>query len=288
MFHIMNVLVTGATRGIGRCIVDALARRPIGVQTIFLCCRDMEQGRQLAADLDQSHGSVEPLQLDVTVPATISAAAAKLEADGVTLDALINNAGVLLERDGIDLASIVEPTLRVNFDGVMMVTEAFTPLMRDGGLILNVSSGAGTRAAGKLNATVREELEQAADGLRLRQIIARVAREVAALPHPPGETPIYSLSKAAVNFYTVLVARSMMRVRAHACSPGFCRTEIAGSDADYSKRAPKSPDLGADVAIKLVTGHLGAGDTGRFYKECSKPGTPLGDARSQEESWVAL
>ena len=38
----------------------------------------------------------------------------------------------------------------------------------------------------------------------------------------------------------------------NACSPGFCRTEIAGPNADYSEREPKAPALGADVVVKLL------------------------------------
>ena len=50
---------------------------------------------------------------------------------------------------------------------------------------------------------------------------------------------------------------------------------------------PRDAALGADVVLKLLFGELGAGATGCFYKECSKPGTPLEAARSAEESWVA-
>ena len=73
----------------------------------------------------------------------------------------------------------------------------------------------------------------------------------------------------------------------NACSPGFCRTDIAGPSADYSQREPKDPALGADVVVRLLTGQLGLGATGRFFKESSKPGTPLEKAHSVEEAWVA-
>ena len=36
--------------------------------------------------------------------------------------------------------------------------------------------------------------------------------------------------------------------------------------------------------LKLLFGELGLG-TGLFYKECSKPGTPLEAARSAVEPW---
>jgi len=205
---------------------------------------------------------------------------------GTQLDALVNNAGVLLEREGTDLVTIIEPTLTVNFDGVVTVSEAFLPLMRDGSQVVNVSSGAGTRVAGQLSEETRTNLLEVETAAELRRLLVHIAEASPAEEHKPGDTPIYSISKAGLNFYTLFLARENPRLRVNACSPGFCRTEIAGPSADYSQREPKEPSLGADVVVKLLNGALGEG-TGRFYKECSKPGTPLGAARSSEEPWVA-
>ena len=77
--------------------------------------------------------TIQPLRLDVTDVASVIAAAATVTAAGTKLDALVNNAGVLLERKGCSLSEIVEPTMAVNIDGVAVVTEAFLPLMADGG-----------------------------------------------------------------------------------------------------------------------------------------------------------
>ena len=277
----MRVVVTGSTRGIGRTVVETLSRA--GQNTIFLGCRDLEAGRALAAELG---GGAVPLLLDVTDDASVAAAAASVLATGSQLDALVNNAGVLLERKGTALASIVETTLRVNLRGAVSVTAAFRPLIRDGGLIVNISSGAGTFVTGQLDPSVRARLE-AMDAARLQEAIARLAAAAAASPtHQPDDTPIYGVSKAGLNYYTQLEARKNPRLRVVACSPGFCRTAIAGADADYSRREPKEAALGADVVVKLLLGDLGR-DSGRFYKECSKPGTSLEAAHSKQEPWVA-
>eukprot|EP01043_Picozoa_sp_COSAG02_P055333 COSAG02_NODE_6401_length_3598_cov_19.791994_2_plen_197_part_00 len=196
---------------------------------------------------------------------------------------------MLLERDGVELTDVIEPTLTVNVDGVIKVTEAFAPLLADNGHIINVSSGAGTRAAGKLNDTDRNELACLTDATVLRDAVARHAHAVAEeVQHRPGDTPIYAISKVGVNFYTQLSARALApRLRVNACSPGYCRTEIAGPSADYSQREPKSARLGADVVLKLLSGEIGAEQTGRFFKENSKPGTPLQEAQSVEQDWIA-
>ena len=283
---VVIVVATGATRGIGRAIVTAIAARG-KEHVIYLGCRDPRIGAALAASLG-SGSRIVPLELDVMDGASIANAAATVTADlassGEWLDALVNNAGVLLEREGSDLASIVEPTLRVNVDGVVAVTDKFILLLCEGGRIINVSSGAGTRATALLSEASRAELD-CADTQTLRATFARLAHAAAAMPHPPGETPIYGLSKAALNYYTRLVARETAHLRVNACSPGFCRTEIAGQNISYT-RQPKDASLGADVVAKLLFGDLGT-DTGSFYKECSKPGTPLDKAHSAVEPWVA-
>ena len=289
----MRVLVTGATQGIGLAIVEALVDAlPMGggrhnVNKIYLGCRDGLRGQNLsymfAGRKCLPPGVVVQIKLDVTDPASIAAAAETIAASGHKLDALVNNAGVLLEREGSDLKELVEPTFRVNVDGVVAVTTAFQGMIRDGGQIINVSSGAGTRAAGALDAAALAELESASTAASLRASITKLAHDVASKPHAAGETPIYGLSKCALNMYTRLVAREMPRLRVNACSPGFCRTNIAGKHVAYT-REPKAAALGASVVLKLLRSELTG--TGGFFKESSKPGTPLAAARSVAEPWV--
>ena len=122
----------------------------------------------------------------------------------------------------------------------------------------------------------------------LHATIARHAQAVATEAHRPGDTPVYALSKVGGNFYTQLSACARGPwLHVNACSPGFSRTEIVGTAVDYSKREPKSAWLGVDVVLKLLCGAVGEEATGRFFKENSKPGTPLEEAQSVEQEWVA-
>ena len=124
-------LVTGANRGIGRALVEALIEQ--GASRVYATARRRSDLDGLVA-LDPKR--VVALQVDVTNPVELSDAAAK--AKDVTL--LINNAGVL------DFGSVLDaPTeaftrdFNVNFYGPLHSTRAFAPaLVRNKGAVVNV------------------------------------------------------------------------------------------------------------------------------------------------------
>jgi NAD(P)-dependent dehydrogenase (short-subunit alcohol dehydrogenase family) len=81
-----TALVTGANRGIGEAIVDALVAA--GVRKVYAAARNVSDLGSLMA----RHGSrITPLPLDVTNAAQIAAAAAT----AADVDLLVNNAGIV-------------------------------------------------------------------------------------------------------------------------------------------------------------------------------------------------
>ncbi len=153
----MRVLVTGASRGIGRALVVELSTR--GME-IVATARNV-------GDLD-GLPSVANLALDVTSDASVAAVA---EAAG-PIDVLVNNAA-------LSIAAPVEATpagaalgmFDTNVLGPLRMIGAFVPGMRSrgGGLVVNVSSVAG-RAVFPLNgvhAASKHALEAMSEGLAL-------------------------------------------------------------------------------------------------------------------------
>jgi NAD(P)-dependent dehydrogenase (short-subunit alcohol dehydrogenase family) len=125
-------LVTGANRGIGRALVEALLER--GAAAVYATARNLADLQPVAA-LDPKR--VRTLQLDVTKPAEIASAAA--EARDVNL--LINNAGVLdfgslLEAPG----EAVRRNMDTNYYGTLHMSRTFAPLIEGngGGAVVNV------------------------------------------------------------------------------------------------------------------------------------------------------
>jgi NAD(P)-dependent dehydrogenase (short-subunit alcohol dehydrogenase family) len=123
------VLITGANRGLGLAFAREALKR--GAKKVYAGARDPASVRL---------AGVEPVQLDVTNPADIAAAAAKL--GDVTL--VINNAGIA-EVGGFFADGAIESaqrTLDVNYYGPWRVSQAFAPILarNGGGAILNVLS----------------------------------------------------------------------------------------------------------------------------------------------------
>jgi NAD(P)-dependent dehydrogenase (short-subunit alcohol dehydrogenase family) len=127
-----TALVTGASRGIGRTLVEELLAR--GAARVYAGSRRPDGWRNPYGD-----PRVVPLALDVTDVAQIAAAAAR--ADDVTL--LVNNAGSMAFADPLagDLADI-EADWRTNYLGPVVVTRAFAPVLErnGGGAVVNVLS----------------------------------------------------------------------------------------------------------------------------------------------------
>jgi NAD(P)-dependent dehydrogenase (short-subunit alcohol dehydrogenase family) len=120
-----TVLVTGASRGIGKALVDEALSR--GAKRVYAGTRQ---------PLTHADERVTPLTLDVTNAGQIAAAS---ETVG-SLDVLINNAGVYGYEDLADRAGL-ERHLGVNLFGTYGVIQALLPrLVESKGAIVNVLS----------------------------------------------------------------------------------------------------------------------------------------------------
>lgn len=127
-----EALVTGATRGLGKALVAALAQA--GDKRIHAGCRQRVQPPPLAPQT-----SVTPVQLDITDSKQIKAVTEA--ASGIRL--LINNAGVLPRGGAMSVSeSDLRCALDVNLIGTWQMVRNFAPVIsaNGGGVIVNVLS----------------------------------------------------------------------------------------------------------------------------------------------------
>jgi NAD(P)-dependent dehydrogenase (short-subunit alcohol dehydrogenase family) len=187
-------LVTGANRGIGLEVVRQLAQRGF---TAVLASRDPEKGRAAAESLGGLE--VDTRRLDVADPDSVQAVGSELEDDYGRLDVLVNNAAIHYDtwQTGVDAdLDVVQEALETNLFGAWRTTQACLPLLRRSqhGRIVNVSSGGG------------------------------------ALTSMGAGTPAYSVSKAALNALTRILAAELRRdgILVNAVCPGWVATDMGG------------------------------------------------------------
>jgi NADP-dependent 3-hydroxy acid dehydrogenase YdfG len=160
-----KALITGASRGIGAAIADALAP----THTLFLAGRSSPALQATAERLGAT-----PLPLDVTDADSIQAAAAAVG----ELNVLVHNAGVSLPGRVAD--STVDQwrtTFDVNVFGAVAVTLALLPaLRRADGQVVFINSGAGRTASENMASYSASKfaLRTFADSLRLSEPALRV------------------------------------------------------------------------------------------------------------------
>jgi NAD(P)-dependent dehydrogenase (short-subunit alcohol dehydrogenase family) len=193
-----TALITGASTGIGK----TTAHRLVGSGwSVLAGVRSPAAGEALAAEAGTDR--LTPIQLDITDPAQI-AAAAELVAQRTGaggLDALINNAGVAIggPLEMLALAKLREQ-MEVNFFGQIAVTQALIPALRKArGRIVLLSSIGGlitTPYMSPYNAS-KYALEAIGDALRVE--LSRSHIQVALIEPGSVTTPIWDKGSALID-----------------------------------------------------------------------------------------
>lgn len=178
-------IVTGGSRGIGRNIVESLARR--GVDTIFTYHTHAADAETVIAEA--AAAKAVALQLDTGDVASFDAfvgsvkdALAKLGA--APFDFLVNNASNNHRNMPFEKATVQEldSIYNVHFKGVFFLTQKLLPLINDGGRIINIST-ARTRIAspgGAVYASMKGALEVLSKHMALELGPRRIAVNVVA------------------------------------------------------------------------------------------------------------
>jgi len=187
------VLVTGASRGIGRSIANSFAKA--GAHVAFTYLSSVEKGEALVKELEAYGIKAKGYRSDASLFDSAEELVNSVVADFGQIDVLINNAGIT--RDGLLMRMTEEQwdeVIRVNLKSVFNLTKAvIKPMMKaKSGSIVNMTSIVGVKGnAGQAN---------------------------------------YAASKAGIIGFTKSVALELgsRNIRCNAIAPGFIETEMTG------------------------------------------------------------
>jgi len=141
-----GVVITGATRGIGRAIAGRLAEAGMRVGVLGRDGEALEQLARALAPAVQATAVCDLADLD-----SIPAAVHRLGADLGDIHALVNNAGVFLERPLAEIGTAEwERALRINLGAPFVLCRELIPRLiasggGGGGRIVNIASTAGSQ-----------------------------------------------------------------------------------------------------------------------------------------------
>ncbi|MFF2790584.1 SDR family oxidoreductase [Streptomyces sp. NPDC058049] len=137
-----TALVTGGSRGIGRAIAERLAAD--GITVVLTYANDGAAARETVERIAKDGGRAFALQAELGSPGSAAALWAAYDALGLDgVDIIVNNAGIGLP---IPLGEITEQdfdrVFAVNVRAPFFVVQEALGRLRDGGRIINISSGA--------------------------------------------------------------------------------------------------------------------------------------------------
>jgi 3-oxoacyl-[acyl-carrier protein] reductase len=212
------VIVTGASRGIGRAIALAFAERGC---PITLAARDETGLQEVAGEIEKMGGSSLCCPTDVAEADQVYHMVDETVKKFGRVDILVNNAGILILKKVID-TSIEEwdRTLDVNLKAVFLAAKAVLPHMvkQEYGQIITVASIAGKRSGPRHGA--------------------------------------YSAAKFGVLGFTEALASEVkeLNIRVNAVNPGMVDTDLFGEEFDRDRSNWSQPEDIADAVILLASG----------------------------------
>ncbi|XP_052170720.1 (+)-neomenthol dehydrogenase-like isoform X11 [Diospyros lotus] len=283
-------VVTGSNKGIGFEICRQLGFNGV---LVVLTARDEKKGLEAVEKLKGCGLSdlVFFHQLDVVDPSSVASLVDFIKTKFGRLDILVNNAGIgglimdwevlrsamakggpetLIHDHGIGVMTqtyeMAEECLQTNYYGSKRMIEAFIPLLKlsVSPRIVNVSSGSGRlqNIPGEWVRTVLNDVEslteERIDELINDEFLQDFKAGSLETRGWPAVFSAYTMSKAAMNAYTRILAKKNSGFRINCACPGYVKTDINGSTGH------RSVEEGAECLVKLAL-LPDDGPTGLFF-----------------------
>lgn len=216
-------LVTGGSRGLGKSMALALAKK--GIDIVLTYNSSKEAADKVVTEIQSLGQKAFAFQLDTSninlFDNFMKQVAEELQAQtgSPNFDFLINNAGTALYALATDTTEEqMDAIINIHYKGVFFLTQKALPFMSDGGGIINISSG-------------------------LTRIIM------------PGSS-VYGSMKAAVETLTHYLAKELgvRKIRVNVIAPGAIETDFGGG------RTRDNKEINAHIASLTALGRVGLPD----------------------------
>jgi short-subunit dehydrogenase len=146
----MNIVITGASKGIGNALVRRLSADP--AHHIIAIARDAEKLEALAEECrrQNSEAHVYPISFDLLTPGYSFDLIPKIVEAFDSIDVLVNNAGLLIKKDFATFSDEdFDALMNVNVKSVFKLTRSLLPYFARPAHIVNIGSMGGIQGTAK-------------------------------------------------------------------------------------------------------------------------------------------
>ncbi len=239
-------VITGSNKGIGYGLLVGLCKKFLEKKSksiIFATSRQEKLGIETVNKVIELYPDLKNQilyqQLDITKKESIDNFVGYLTKNNQKIDILFNNAGILIRDDKRSNLEVTREVLNTNYHCTVDFTENLIPLINPYGHIINVSSKLGTfiEISNELKKrfdndkiTIEELNELEKDFLKA--CVENRERELGWINEFNWPNS-YCISKIFLNAYSRQLAWKLLekKIRVNAFTPGWCRTDMGGSDA---------------------------------------------------------
>lgn len=216
-------LITGGSRGLGRNMAIALAKK--GIDVILTYNSNPKAANTVVSEIQSMGQKATAFQLDTSKLKSFDNFIKQIteylqeQTGSPNFDFLINNAGTGLYAPVADVTEEqLDEIVNIHYKGVFFLTQKALPFINDGGAIINISSG-------------------------LTRIIY------------PGAS-VYGSLKGAVEILTRYLAKELgaRKIRANVVAPGAIETDFGGG------RTRDNKEINAHIASLTALGRVGLPD----------------------------
>jgi NAD(P)-dependent dehydrogenase (short-subunit alcohol dehydrogenase family) len=259
------ILITGATRGIGRAAAVEIARQ--GAE-VALVGRDPERVKAVAREAKAAGGGapVHEHVADLSLMTEVRALASEVKARYGYLDVLANNAGAMFGSRKVTSEGL-ERTFALNHVAPFLLTNLLTDRLKSGRVVTTASDA---HKGGRLDL---DDLQSERSYSAMR---------------------VYGTTKLCNILFTRELAKRAPQLRANCFHPGVVRTGFGKNENDIWKvlttlGAPflRSPQRGARSLVWLALSEKAAGLTGAYVQDerALEPSAQAQDQTLAEGLW---